>query len=85
MGDDPVKGDPQFIAPEKKNFRLKPNSPAKNAGIPLGFLNEKHPTLGAYDGNEKWAPPKPLQKYVPKALNKERQELEQLEVRALIP
>ena len=85
MGGDPVNGDPQFIAPEENNFRLKPKSPAKNAGIPLGFSNEKHPTLGAYDGNEKWAPPKPLPKYVPKALEKERKELKKLERRAVIP
>ena len=85
VGDDPVKGDPQFVAPDENNFRLKPKSPAKNAGTPVGSSNQKHPTLGAYDGNEEWAPPKPLPKYIPKALKKERQELKQLELRTLIP
>ena len=85
VGDDPVRGDPQFIAPEENNFRLKPNSPAKNAGRLVDSSNEERPTLGAYDGNEKWAPPKPLPKYVPKALMKEKQELKQLEIRTLIP
>ena len=71
--------DPLFIDSKKHDYRLKPNSPALKAGKPVGLDDNLHPTLGAYDGNNQWAPPKPLPRYTPVALKKENQKLDKLE------
>ena len=44
----------------------------------LGLDDSLHPTLGAYDGNNQWAPPKPLPRYTPVALQEEIMKLNKL-------
>ena len=68
LGDHALTADPRFVDPTKHDYRLQPNSPARNAGKPVGLSINPRPTIGAYDGTPAWAPPKPLPKYVPEAL-----------------
>jgi len=80
LGKDPVKGDPLFVDGKAHNYRLKPQSPAVNAGTPVGLSDDQNPTLGAYDGNEKWAPPRQIPVYVPKALKQLNKEFKELDI-----
>lgn len=80
LGKDPVKGDPLFVDGKAHNYRLKPQSPAINAGTPVGLSDDQTPTLGAYDGNEQWAPPGQIPVYVPEALKQLNKELKELDV-----
>ena len=52
-----LKGtDPQFVAPDKFDFRLKPNSPAVGKGrVIAGITKNREPDLGAYEGGT-WKP-----------------------------
>lgn len=77
QGDNPVNGDPFFVDPKNHDYRLKPGSPAIDAGINVGLDDNEHPTLGAYDGHEEWAPPKPLPEYQPAELKKLLKQMKQ--------
>ena len=79
LGEEPLNKDPLFVDSEKHDYRLKPESPALKAGKPVGLDDSLHPTLGAYDGNNQWAPPKPLPRYTPVALMEENKKLKKLE------
>ena len=67
-----ITGNPEFINPQKNNFKLSPGSPALKAGMDVGF--GKNGNLGAYDHNTQWAPPLPLPKYIPLRLKKTNKE-----------
>ena len=79
LGEAPIHGDPLFVDAAKHDYRLRPDSPARNAGTPVGLSNIPKPTIGAYDGNPAWAPPKPLPRYVPAALQNATEKLRKLE------
>ena len=78
FGESAIKADPLFANEKAHDYRLQPKSPAIGAGTPVGLSDDQKPTLGAYDGNQHWAPPKPIPPYIPKALQQLRKELKEL-------
>lgn len=59
LGPAEIKADPQFVNQSANNFRIAATSPALNAGLPLGYLEDfaallvsaTTPCLGAYEYN----------------------------------